>query len=121
MPKKEITGKVVSNKMDKTVVVAVESSKAHVRYEKKRQVTRKFKAHDERNSCQIGDIVRIRECRPLSRDKRWLVIDISGHSIAEIETSEPEVLKSKPKPVKPEVMPVQTNDVATEQAEEEGK
>ena len=121
MPKKEITGKVISNKMDKTVVVAVESSKAHVRYEKKRQITRKFKAHDARNSCQIGDIVRIRECRPLSRDKRWLVIDVSGHSVAEIETVIPEVLKSKPKPVKPEIMPEQAVAAIAEQNEEEGK
>lgn len=78
MPRKEIVGKVVSNKMDKTVVVSVESSLPHPKYEKQIARTLKFKAHDAENKCQIGDVVRIQECRPLSKDKRWLVIDITG-------------------------------------------
>ena len=92
MPRKEITGEVVSNKMDKTVVVAVESRVPHRRYEKQRKVTRKFKAHDQGNKCQIGDIVRIRETRPLSKEKRWIVISISGHAIGDIDILEPEAL-----------------------------
>src|ERR1700722_506935 len=92
MPRKEITGEVVSNKMDKTVVVAVESRVPHRRYEKQRKVTRKFKAHDEGNKCQIGDIVRIRETRPLSREKRWVVFEISGHAIADIDITDPETV-----------------------------
>lgn len=79
MPRKEIVGKVVSNKMDKTVVVAVENRFPHPKYEKHIVKTVKFKAHDAQNKCQIGDVVRIQECRPLSRDKRWLVVDITGH------------------------------------------
>ncbi len=78
MPKKELVGKVVSNKMQKTVVVAVERSMAHSKYEKQRVVTGKFKAHDEENKCQIGDIVKIVETRPLSKEKTWMVIENFG-------------------------------------------
>jgi len=74
MPRKELVGKVVSNKMDKTVVVAVHNSSPHSKYEKQIVRTAKFKAHDAENKCQIGDDVRIQECRPLSREKRWLVV-----------------------------------------------
>lgn len=88
MPRKEITGKVVSNKMDKTVVVAVESRVPHPRYEKQRHKTTKFKAHDAENKCQIGDIVKIQECRPLSKDKCWLVIGVSGHTSEDLELKE---------------------------------
>jgi small subunit ribosomal protein S17 len=74
MPKKELVGKVVSNKMDKTVVVAVESYSAHKRYEKQIVRTSKFKAHDAENKCEIGDRVRIQECKPLSKEKHFQVI-----------------------------------------------
>jgi small subunit ribosomal protein S17 len=66
-------GTVVSDKMDKTVVVAVSTVKEHRLYRKKYKVTTKFKAHDEANSCKIGDLVEITETRPISRDKHWLV------------------------------------------------
>jgi len=78
MPKKELVGKVVSNKMQKTIVIAVESRSMHEKYEKAFLKTRKFKAHDPENKCQIGDRVRVRECRPLSRDKRWLVVEVQS-------------------------------------------
>ncbi|MFN8654827.1 MAG: 30S ribosomal protein S17 [Candidatus Obscuribacterales bacterium] len=78
MPKKELVGKVVSNKMDKTVVVAVDSYVPHPRYEKQIVRTAKFKAHDAENKCQLGDKVRIQECRPLSRDKHFTVIQVIG-------------------------------------------
>ncbi len=81
MPKKELVGKVISNKMDKTVVVTVENTFQHKKYEKPIVRTAKFKAHDAENKCQIGDIVRLRECRPLSREKRWLVVEISGKDL----------------------------------------
>lgn len=77
MPKKELIGKVVSNKMDKTAVVAVETRTPHPKYEKQIVRTKKFKAHDAENKCQIGDSVRIQECRPLSKDKTWTVIEIT--------------------------------------------
>jgi small subunit ribosomal protein S17 len=73
---KEFVGKVVSNKMDKTVVVAVERRFPHPLYEKQVKKTKKFYAHDEENKCNEGDIVRIRESRPLSKLKRWVVVEI---------------------------------------------
>jgi len=72
--KKTYTGKIVSNKMDKTVVVGVTRLFQHPVYKKTVKRVTKFKAHDENNKCQIGDIVKIIETRPLSKDKRWLVI-----------------------------------------------
>ncbi len=69
-------GSVVSDKMDKTVVVAVESFVTHPLYNKQIRQTTKFKAHDENNECGIGDIVKIMETRPLSKDKRWRVVNI---------------------------------------------
>ena len=70
------TGKVVSDKMDKTVVVAIQSKVKHPIYGKTVNRTAKFKAHDEKNECGVGDTVRIMETRPLSKDKRWRVVEI---------------------------------------------
>ena len=67
--RKVIQGTVVSNKMDKTIVVSVVSNKKHPLYKKVVKVTKKFKAHDEKNECGVGDIVEIIETRPLSKDK----------------------------------------------------
>ncbi|GIM46128.1 30S ribosomal protein S17 [Collibacillus ludicampi] len=69
-------GKVVSDKMDKTIVVAVETAKKHPLYGKTIKRTKKFKAHDENNTAKIGDIVKIMETRPLSKDKRWRLVEI---------------------------------------------
>jgi small subunit ribosomal protein S17 len=69
-------GRVVSNKMDKTIVVVVESLKKHRIYKRTYKQTKRFQAHDEENVCQIGDVVRIEECRPLSKMKRWRLIEI---------------------------------------------
>ncbi len=74
--KKEFVGKVVSNKMDKTVVVAVERKFPHPLYGKQVKKTKKFYAHDEENKCKVGDIVRIMESRPLSKLKRWVVVEV---------------------------------------------
>ncbi|MBI3592470.1 MAG: 30S ribosomal protein S17 [Nitrospirae bacterium] len=76
MPKKVYTGKVVSDKMDKTVVVAVTRTFQHPLYLKTVKKIAKFKAHDEENRCKAGDTVQIIESRPLSRDKRWQIIKI---------------------------------------------
>ena len=70
------TGKVVSDKMDKTVVVIVEDRVAHKTYKKIIGRTYRLKAHDENNECKVGDIVRVMETRPLSKDKRWRVVEI---------------------------------------------
>jgi small subunit ribosomal protein S17 len=69
-------GTVVSDKMDKTVVVAVETSESHKVYQKTVKRTYKLKAHDEENACKVGDKVKVMETRPLSKDKRWRVVEI---------------------------------------------
>mgnify|MGYP001246043211 CR=1 FL=1 len=74
--RKEQVGRVVSDKMDKTIVVAVETYKKHSLYHKRIKYTKKFKAHDENNEAKIGDIVRIMETRPLSKEKRWRLVEI---------------------------------------------
>jgi small subunit ribosomal protein S17 len=73
--KKIYTGKVISNKMDKTIVVAVTRLYQHAKYKKTVKRVTKFKAHDDKNTCQIGDMVKIIETRPLSKEKRWIVIE----------------------------------------------
>jgi len=77
---KEKVGLVVSDKMDKTVVVAVQNRASHIKYGKIVVQTRRFKAHDELNNCKEGDRVRIQETRPLSRTKRWQVVDVLNTS-----------------------------------------
>lgn len=74
--RKTIIGNVVSDKMDKTIVVAVENFVAHPIYKKRFKKTSKFKAHDEENQCAIGDKVKIMETRPLSKDKRWRLVEV---------------------------------------------
>jgi len=80
-------GRVVSNKMDKTIVVVVESLKKHRIYKRTYKQTKRFQAHDEENVCQIGDMVRIEECRPLSKMKHWRLIEIvkPGSGIVPVE------------------------------------
>ena len=74
--RKTRTGVVVSDKMDKTIVVAIKTKVSHPLYGKMVNRTRKFKAHDENNECGIGDTVKIMETRPLSKDKRWRLVEI---------------------------------------------
>ena len=74
--KKQLVGSVVSDKMDKTVVVRVERLVRHPRYGKVLRQVKKYKAHDEGSVCRVGDVVRIVESRPLSREKRWAVEEI---------------------------------------------
>ena len=75
--RKTRTGKVVSNKMDKTIVVAVENHVRHPLYNKIVKRTYKLKAHDENNECNIGDTVKVMETRPLSKDKRWRLAEVA--------------------------------------------
>ena len=74
--RKKKIGRVVSDKMDKTIVVAVETKVRHPLYGKTMNRTTKFKAHDENNECGIGDRVKLMETRPLSKDKRWRLVEI---------------------------------------------
>nr|MBP3681203.1 30S ribosomal protein S17 [Clostridia bacterium] len=79
--RKVMVGTVVSDKMDKTVVVAVETNEKHKLYSKIQKKTYKLKAHDENNECQVGDKVKVMETRPLSKDKRWRVVEIVEKAI----------------------------------------
>ena len=74
--RKVMIGTVLSNKMDKTVVVAVQRNVSHSKYGKTVKTTYKLKAHDEENACKVGDKVKVMETRPLSKDKRWRVVEI---------------------------------------------
>lgn len=76
LKRKQLTGKVVSNKMDKTIVVEIEELVMHPLYKKSVRRTKKVKGHDERNECSIGDLVRLVETRPLSKEKRYMLIEI---------------------------------------------
>ncbi len=79
--RKVMIGTVLSNKMDKTVVVAVQRNVSHEMYGKTVKTTYKLKAHDEENVCQIGDKVKVMETRPLSKDKRWRVVEVVEKAI----------------------------------------
>lgn len=74
MPKRVMQGVVVSDKMDKTVTVKVERRVMHSLYKKFIRRSKKYSAHDENNTCKVGDVVSIRECRPISKNKRWEVL-----------------------------------------------
>src|SRR5256886_4229630 len=106
-------GTVVSNKMNKTIVVAVESLKKHRIYKRTYKQTKRFHAHDERNVCQVGDLVRIEESRPLSKLKRWRLIEIvkRGSGIVPVE----ELLAG----VDPDLSSAQSDNAAEEASEEE--
>ncbi len=91
MEKKHKTrvGRVVSNKMDKTVVVTVETLRHHPLYKKTIRRAVKFKAHDEKNECRLGDTVKIIETRPLSKEKRWRVAEIiTKREVVEVQPEE---------------------------------
>jgi len=82
-------GHVVSNKMDKTAVVAIKTARRHPLYKKTIKRTVKYKAHDENNECGLGDVVRIEETRPLSRYKRWRVVEIiTKGKVVEVQPEE---------------------------------
>ncbi|MCL1910703.1 MAG: 30S ribosomal protein S17 [Leptospirales bacterium] len=74
--RKQLTGKVVSNKMDKTIVVQIDELVMHPLYKKSVKRTKKVKGHDEKNECSIGDLVRVAETRPLSKEKRYRLVEI---------------------------------------------
>ena len=74
--RKTRVGTVISDKMDKTIVVAIETNVQHKLYKKIVKRTYKLKAHDENNECGVGDTVKVMECRPLSKDKRWRLVEI---------------------------------------------
>ena len=90
MPKKRLQGIVVSDKMQKTVVVKVERQKFHPKFKVYYKVHKKYKAHDEKNECKVGDWVVIEETRPLSKEKRWRVVEIIKPAQTKEEVQEKE-------------------------------
>ncbi len=99
--RKTRVGRVVSDKMDKTVVVAVQTTKTHPLYKKLLRRTTKFMAHDEKSEARMGDLVRIIESRPFSKHKTWRVVDVMEHRVqvapvSEIATVGADVLERKP-------------------------
>ena len=113
-------GHVVSDKMDKTVVVAVETPKRHPLYKKTIRRVVKYKAHDEKNKCQVGDKVRIVETRPLSRDKRWRVAEIVTKAEV-VEILPEEITQGEIAEVKPEKKTKGKEEVTEAEPEEETK
>lgn len=89
MPRRVLTGRVVSHKTDKTVTVLVERRVMHPLYKKFIRRSKKYAAHDEANLCKEGDVVSIEECRPISRTKSWLVVARNGEEVARPEGFEP--------------------------------
>jgi len=83
MPRRVLTGRVTSDKMDKTVTVLVARRVMHPLYKKFIRRSKKYAAHDEANMCQIGDTVRIEECKPMSKRKTWLVVERNGQAFGE--------------------------------------
>jgi small subunit ribosomal protein S17 len=115
-------GVVVSNKMEKTVVVAVESVRRHSLYGRNVRRTRRFKAHDERNACQIGDQVIIAESRPMSKEKCWTVREIVRETIGpglEVLTEEAEVTEQRVAAVEPPDTATRSTEAAVAETEEE--
>ena len=94
MPKRVLAGRVVSDKMNKTVTVLVDRRVMHPLYKKFIRRSKNYAAHDEDNTCKVGDLVRIEECRPISKRKTWIVIERNGASMfdkAPAAAAEPEV------------------------------
>ncbi len=83
MPRRVLTGRVTSDKMDKTVTVLVARRVMHPLYKKFIRLSKKYAAHDEQNLCKIGDVVRIEECPPISKRKTWLVVARNGEHVGE--------------------------------------
>ena len=81
MPKRVLSGRVTSDKMDKTITVLVDRRVMHPLYKKFIRRSKKYAAHDEANLCKVGDTVRIEECRPISKRKAWLVIERNGDAL----------------------------------------
>ncbi len=93
-----IIGTVISNKMDKTVVVQVETLKQHPDYKKYVRKRKNFKAHDEKNSCELGDVVRCMETRPISKEKHWRVVEVvRKHYTSTLEVEDPDFIIHKKK------------------------
>jgi len=99
MPKRKLKGIVVSDKMQKTIIIEVERIKKHSKYKRRYKISKRYKAHDEKGSYKLGDRVIIEECRPISKDKRWRVIGkVEQNKKQEPEKKQEKVTDEKKKP-----------------------
>ena len=116
----QLQGVVVSNKMDKTIVVEVETHKKHAKYAKRVKYSSKYYAHDENNVCQVGDTVTIMACRPLSATKRWRLVSVDKKSLGDLKEEVKEVLieEAKAEEAKEEV---KAEEKPAEEVKEEKK
>jgi small subunit ribosomal protein S17 len=94
MPRRVLTGRVTSDKMDKTITVLVDRRVMHPLYKKFIRRSKKYAAHDEANVCKIGDLVRIIECAPISKRKTWTLVERNGSSIGESEAEAAAIVES---------------------------
>ena len=90
MPRRVLTGRVTSDKMDKTITVLVDRRVMHPLYKKFIRRSKKYAAHDEQNLCKVGDTVRIEECRPISKRKTWLVVERNGAALPAMAAALPD-------------------------------
>ena len=98
MPRRVLTGRVTSDKMDKTVTVLVDRRVMHPLYKKFIRKSKKYAAHDEENVCKIGDLVRIQECAPISKRKSWTLFERNGSGIGSAEAESAAVMASLSEP-----------------------
>src|ERR1700758_959620 len=98
MPRRVLTGRVTSDKMDKTITVLVDRRVMHPLYKKFIRRSKKYAAHDEANVCKVGDLVRIAECAPISKRKTWTLIERNGADIGGAEAENAAVLDAVPAP-----------------------
>ena len=89
MPRRVLTGRVTSDKMDKTVTVSVDRRVMHPIYKKFIRRSKSYAAHDEANACKVGDAVRIEECRPISKRKTWIVVERNGEAVGDAASAAP--------------------------------
>jgi small subunit ribosomal protein S17 len=101
MPRRVLTGRVTSDKMDKTITVLVDRRVMHPLYKKFIRKSKKYAAHDETNSCKIGDTVRIVECPPISKRKTWTLVERIGVNAGGVEAAEAGVVEQHPAPQPP--------------------
>ena len=101
MPRRVLTGRVTSDKMDKTITVLVDRRVMHPLYKKFIRRSKKYAAHDEANVCKIGDLVRIEECAPISKRKTWTLIERNGSNIGGAEAENAAVLETVSAPSAP--------------------
>jgi small subunit ribosomal protein S17 len=104
MPRRVLTGRVTSDKMDKTITVLVDRRVMHPLYKKFIRKSKKYAAHDEANLCKTGDMVRIIECPPISKRKTWTLIERNGQIVGDVDPTAAEIVETHPAPPAPAPM-----------------